>query len=164
MALHLLTSITIGVPDVAATAAYYEDFGLTPTRGGRFATADGGEQLALVAAARRRLVELGVGVDDADDLERAAANLARVGERVEREASSVTTVDPGTQVRVVLRIAERLRQAAPAAPATNGPGHAGRAPGPRRCSARVPCGLASWGTSCSGRRTWGPASASSSRE
>ncbi|TMA64993.1 MAG: dioxygenase, partial [Deltaproteobacteria bacterium] len=126
MALHRLTSITIGVPDVAATAAYYEDFGLMPARGGRFATADGGEQLALVAAARRRLVELGIGVDDVDDLERAAANLARVGGRVEREGSSVTTVDPGTQVRVVLRIAARIRQAAPAAPATNGPGHAGR--------------------------------------
>ena len=130
MALHRLTSITIGVPDVAATAAYYEDFGLTPARGGRFATLDGGEQLGLVASTRRRLVELGVGVDDADDLDWVAANLARVGARVEREGSSVTAVDPGTHVRVVLRIAARIRQTAPAAPATNGPGHAGR-PGAR---------------------------------
>ena len=28
MSLHRLTSITIGVPDVEATAAYYRDFGL----------------------------------------------------------------------------------------------------------------------------------------
>src|SRR2546428_13526668 len=60
MALHRLTSITIGVPDVAATAAYYEDFGLTPTRSGRFATADGGEQLLVASSARLRLVELGI--------------------------------------------------------------------------------------------------------
>src|SRR5437667_416942 len=126
MALHRLTSITIGVPDVAATAAYYEDFGLTPARGGRFATVDGGEQLAVVASTRRRLVELGIGVDDGDDLDRVAANLTGLGVRVEREASSVTALDPGTHVRVVLRIAERIRQAAAAAPATNGPGHAGR--------------------------------------
>src|SRR2546426_9791447 len=126
MALHRLTSITIGVPDVAATAAYYEDFGLTPTRGSRFATVDGGEQLALVASIRRRLIELGIGLDDADDLDRVAATLTRVGASVEREASSVTAVDPGTHVRVVLRIAERIRQTATVAPATNGPGHAGR--------------------------------------
>ena len=37
MALHRLTTITIGVPNVAATAAYYEEFGLTPTGGARFA-------------------------------------------------------------------------------------------------------------------------------
>ena len=30
MALHRLTSITPGVPDVDAAAGYYEDFGLTP--------------------------------------------------------------------------------------------------------------------------------------
>ena len=48
MALHRLGSVTIGVPDVAATAAYYDDFGLTRTDGGGFATAEGGEQLKLV--------------------------------------------------------------------------------------------------------------------
>ena len=48
MALHRLTSITIGVPNVAPTAAYYEEFGLTPSGAGRFATRDGGEQLVLV--------------------------------------------------------------------------------------------------------------------
>ena len=48
MALHRLTSITIGVPNVAETAAYYTDFGLDPARRRRFGTADGGEQLELV--------------------------------------------------------------------------------------------------------------------
>ena len=78
MALHRLTSITIGVPNVAPTAAYYEEFGLTPTGAGRFATRDGGEQLVLVPAARRQLLELGVGVDDADDLARIAHALGKL--------------------------------------------------------------------------------------
>lgn len=30
MPLHRLTRVTIGVPNLAETAAYYEDFGLTP--------------------------------------------------------------------------------------------------------------------------------------
>jgi hypothetical protein len=30
MTLHRLTSVCIGVPNMAETAAYYEEFGLTP--------------------------------------------------------------------------------------------------------------------------------------
>ena len=81
MALHRLTSITFGVPDVGATAGYYEEFGLTPVGDAtvrRFATQDGGEQLKLAYAPQRRLVELGVGVDDQDDLDRVAVDLARL--------------------------------------------------------------------------------------
>ena len=47
MALHRMNSVTIGVPDVAAAAAFYRDFGLDETRSGVFATPDGGEQLRL---------------------------------------------------------------------------------------------------------------------
>ena len=59
MSLHGLTSITLGVPDVDAVASYYEDFGLRrvgdrPGRGLVFATAEGGEQLVLRPAERRR--------------------------------------------------------------------------------------------------------------
>lgn len=41
MSLHRLTGVTLGVPDVAAAATFYTEFGLTPLGGGRFATADG---------------------------------------------------------------------------------------------------------------------------
>ena len=44
MPLHRLARTTMGVPDVAATSAYYADFGLTDLGDGRFATTDGGEQ------------------------------------------------------------------------------------------------------------------------
>jgi hypothetical protein len=72
MALHRLTSVTMGVPNVDETAAYYADFGLQPggvagTGSGRetwFSTRDGGRQLRIVPAPTRRLVDLHVGVDD----------------------------------------------------------------------------------------------------
>jgi catechol 2,3-dioxygenase-like lactoylglutathione lyase family enzyme len=125
MALHRLTEITIGVPDVAPVAAYYEEFGLRATADGGLATADGGRQLRLVAAPRRRLVELGIGADDADDLGRVASALTRLGVRVERTADAVVAVDAGTEVRVVVTLAPRLRQTGAAAP-TNGPGRTDR--------------------------------------
>src|SRR5690348_2711322 len=96
MTLHRLTSVTMGVPNVAETAAYYTDFGLKPAEaapggsdgsggpgdsGGEawFSTRDGGRQLRIVPAPTRRLVDLHVGVDDADDLHRVAASLSRLG-------------------------------------------------------------------------------------
>ncbi|HYV80452.1 MAG TPA: dioxygenase, partial [Streptosporangiaceae bacterium] len=83
MSLHGLTSMTLGVPDVEAVASYYEDFGLRRVgdrrgRGLVLATADGGEQLALRPAERRRLLEIGIGADDPDDLSRIEASLRRL--------------------------------------------------------------------------------------
>src|ERR1700684_4169811 len=94
MSLHGLTSITLGVPDVDAVASYYEDFGLRrvgdrPGRGLVFATADGGEQLALRPAERRRLLEIAIGADDPDDLGRVEAGLRRLGGGVERGAAGL---------------------------------------------------------------------------
>lgn len=128
MALHRLTSITLGVPNVEQTSAYYTEFGLQPRPGGhRFATADGGEQLEIVDAVRRRLLRLGVGADDQDDLGRVAAGLRRLDIPVERTDSAVSAVDPGTGVRVEVVLAPRLRQDATPAPAYNGPGRIDRA-------------------------------------
>jgi len=126
MALHRLTSVTIGVPNVAATAAYYDEFGLSPTGERRFATVDGGEQLALVTAPHRRLLELGIGADDPDDLDRIAAGLTMLGVAVERRSDALAATDPGTAVRVVVRIAPRITPAEIAAAPTNGPGRPGR--------------------------------------
>jgi len=64
MALHRLTHIVMGVPNVEETAAYYAEFGLIPGAGGdagagapearTFATVDGGEQLTIVHSPRRQ--------------------------------------------------------------------------------------------------------------
>jgi catechol 2,3-dioxygenase-like lactoylglutathione lyase family enzyme len=118
MALHRLTAITIGVPNVAETAAYYADFGLTATGEDSLSTADGGEQLRLEYSPMRRLIELGIGVDDADDLGRIAASLARLGLSLGPDGC---VTDPGTRVRTRLTVADRITRPATAEPVYNGP-------------------------------------------
>ncbi|MET9956489.1 VOC family protein [Streptomyces sp. NPDC006339] len=126
MALHRLARITIGVPDVSATAAYYADFGLTALGDGRFASTDGGEQLKIVPAGRRRLEELVVGTDDTDDLARIGAALDRLDVPCVRDTHSLRAVDPGTQVTVTVEVQARVAQAAPAPVPYNAPGRAER--------------------------------------
>lgn len=121
MPLHCLRSISIGVPCVDAVRAFYRDFGLGEIEPGRFTSADGGEQLRVEAAARRNLLALCVGVDDADDLARAVASLARLGVTAERSPRALRATEPTTGVRVELAISPRLAQK-PAPPLeTNGP-------------------------------------------
>jgi catechol 2,3-dioxygenase-like lactoylglutathione lyase family enzyme len=132
MALHRLTSITIGVSEVAPVADYYEDFGLQRTANGgaagqaTFATADGGEQLRLAQAGRRRLLQLGIGADDPDDLDRIASNLARLDIPVVRAGSELRAVERGTEVEVKVEVASRLVQAPVTLPPQNLPGAVGR--------------------------------------
>ncbi|MGX6604297.1 VOC family protein [Micromonosporaceae bacterium Da 78-11] len=133
MSLHELLSVTIGVPNVAETIDYYTDFGLAPGTDGWFATRDRGWQLRVVHAPTRRLIELRVGVDDTDDLGRAAADLRRLGIPGRLDGPALHAVEPVTSVQVTLQVASRAPQ--PAAPATvyNGPGRTerrgARAPG-----------------------------------
>ena len=140
MPLHRLTQIVLGVPNVEDTAAYYADFGLTPAAGAvssiydaqapvptptgehRFNTVDGGEQLRIVRSARRRLVELGVGADDPDDLDRVSASLSALGVPVRRTPTAVEAIDPGTEVTIRVEIADRIDQHPTPAPAYNTPG------------------------------------------
>jgi catechol 2,3-dioxygenase-like lactoylglutathione lyase family enzyme len=132
VALHRLTSITIGVPDVESVAAYYEDFGLERTATGEatgeptFATTDGGEQLRLVHTPRRRLVQLAIGADDPDDLDRIAGNLAGLGVTSKRDGDALLATDPGTEVEVKVEIAGRLVQTPFVLPSYNVPGSIGR--------------------------------------
>jgi catechol 2,3-dioxygenase-like lactoylglutathione lyase family enzyme len=127
VALHRLTSVTVGIPNVAETAAYYAEFGLTPDADGWFTTSDGGQQLRLVRAPTRRLVEIVAAADDQDDLSRIASRLARLGLAVKQEDDRVTTEEPVAGFTVTVTIAPRITQ--PAIPATpyNGPGRIERA-------------------------------------
>lgn len=122
MPVHRLTRLTLGVPNVAATEAYYEEFGLSPLGDGRFATVDGGEQLQIVPSQRRRAVEIGIGVDNPDDLDRIAHSLAALGVTATREAGVVLAEEPFTGVRVRAEVAPRIEQAPRAAVPMNGPG------------------------------------------
>lgn len=127
MALHRLTSITMGVPNVAETGAYYTDFGLTPDGDGWFASLDGGRQLRIVHAPTRRLVEVSIGVDTPDDLAAAASRLKRLGVESIVEKGTLTAYDQVTAVRAVLEVIPRLTQDPVAATVYNGPGRPDRA-------------------------------------
>ncbi|MGI9146884.1 MAG: hypothetical protein ACR2IK_10095 [Chloroflexota bacterium] len=63
MILHRLTSVTTGVP-IPKTAASYRHLGLTPNEGPSFQTLGGSEQLRLVQAQRRMLLEARIGAWD----------------------------------------------------------------------------------------------------
>ncbi|WP_328352141.1 VOC family protein [Streptomyces sp. NBC_00457] len=137
MALHRLTSITMGVPRVDEVATYYEEFGLIPeavSEGERwFATRDGGRQLHIVHAPTRRLVDVHVGVDDEDDLGRATHNLQRMGITVDRGPCWISAVERATGTRAFLEIAPRVVQDSHPGTPYNGPGRyertGDRAPG-----------------------------------
>lgn len=140
MSLHRLTRIVMGVPNVEQTASYYAEFGLTPAAtdvtsiygvqspapgpdaGHRFTTVDGGEQLSVVPSERRRLVQLGIGADDPDDLDRVAASLTALDVAIERTPTSVRAIEPGTDLIVRVEIADRVDQAPTPAPPYNTPG------------------------------------------
>ena len=151
MALHRLSSIEVGVPEAAIekTRGFYRDLGLSEVAPGRFATLDGGEQLALVTAARRGLGALSVGADDTDDLGRAATALAKLGIEARRDGDVLRAHEPVTGIRVALAIEPRVAQKASAQLVTNGPARTARrndrspavyvkeAPRPRRLSHAV---------------------------
>ena len=132
MALHRLTRVTMGVPNVAETISYYTEFGLTHLGDGRLATVDGGEQLRIVSAPLRRLVEIGVGADDADDVARIADRLERLGVPRNVEADVLTVVEPVSRITARVEVAPRIDQLPVDATPYNGPGRTerfGRAPG-----------------------------------
>ncbi|CAG7572504.1 catechol-2,3-dioxygenase [Barrientosiimonas humi] len=132
MSLHRLSHVVIGVPNVAETQSYYSDFGLSQGADGGFSTRDGGEQLRIVAAPRRQLVEVGVAVDDTDDLARVAVNLQRLGVAVDLQGEQLVATEPVGGFRARLAVLPRLRQEETPATPYNGPGRierVGRAPG-----------------------------------
>ncbi len=112
MALHRVAKVTVGVPDVATTAAYYDQFGLARSTDGRaaFSTTHGGEQLELVRADRRCLVEFRIAADDHDDLGRIATSLEKGGYKLERAENAVTTAEPVSGAIGVIEILPRLQQ------------------------------------------------------
>jgi catechol 2,3-dioxygenase-like lactoylglutathione lyase family enzyme len=125
VALHRLASITIGVPNVEATSLYYAEFGLTRD-GGCFSTVDGGEQLRIVERPSRRLIELCIGADDPDDLDRVTDGLARLGVTSQRHHDGVSAVEIHSGARAVVRVLPRLSRDPAMMVAYNGPGHAER--------------------------------------
>ncbi|HYB12937.1 MAG TPA: VOC family protein [Myxococcota bacterium] len=136
MALHRLAAITVGVPKPDEVCAFYREFGLVETAPGRFATSDGGEQLSIVAAPRRNLLALELGVDDREDIERIASQLRSLGLEAKRGPQALETVEPTLCLNVRVRVEERVHQRGEPALALNAPGRTSRA------NARSPAVLA----------------------
>ncbi|HVW45179.1 MAG TPA: VOC family protein [Amycolatopsis sp.] len=127
MALHGLSYVVMGVPDAATVAGFYADFGLDEVGPGRFATVDGGEQLRIVPAAWRHVVEVGVAADDPDDLGRIRSRLAALDIACEdTDPQSVTAYEEGTGIRVRVLVAPRITQEPAVLPAYNLPGQINR--------------------------------------
>lgn len=127
MGVHRLTTITLGVPDVAASTAFFEGFGLDAVRPGVLATRDGGEQVELVHTPRRALHRLGVGADDADDLRRIAGRVASsgLGSVIESSDERLVVAEPVTGLLVEVTVAAPYPSAA-APRSANAPGHVER--------------------------------------
>jgi catechol 2,3-dioxygenase-like lactoylglutathione lyase family enzyme len=133
VSLHGLTSITLGVPDVKAICGYYAEFGLAPSGhsadGTRhtFATVDGGEQLNIVAAPQRRLLEICIGADHPDDLDQIASNLVALDAEFDRTSEQLQVRDPHSALRVTVQVAPRIASSAPHQDPANAPGRPDRA-------------------------------------
>ncbi|MCE7001625.1 VOC family protein [Kibdelosporangium philippinense] len=135
MSLHGLSSITIGVPNVAETIAYYRDFGLSDGEVGRLRTRDGGGQLLITRTPTRRLVEIRIAADHPDDLSAVRSRINRLGLATTGDERSVTAFEPASRIRAVVEIAPRIVQLPVPATPYNGPGRVervGRAPGVMR--------------------------------
>jgi catechol 2,3-dioxygenase-like lactoylglutathione lyase family enzyme len=122
MSLHQLSSVTIGVPQVERTAAFYEAFGLNPTGLGRFATRDRGEQLRLVQAPYRRVQEIAIGVDDADDIARIRSALESAGHAITAGDGTLSAHEQHSNVDVVVAIKGRATAPKVEVSAINRPG------------------------------------------
>jgi catechol 2,3-dioxygenase-like lactoylglutathione lyase family enzyme len=127
MSLHRLAQITMGVPNVAETIAYYAAFGLSHEGEGLFSTVEGGRQLRIVYSRRRRLLAMTVGVDDPDDVTRATHSLTHRGYATHACESGISSVEPVAGIEVTLEVMPRLRQQPVPAPSYNGPGRYDRA-------------------------------------
>jgi catechol 2,3-dioxygenase-like lactoylglutathione lyase family enzyme len=121
VALHQLSSVTIGVPNVDETCRYYAEFGLI-RNGARFSTRDGGEQLRIIERPTRRLVELHIGADDPDDVDRVSEQLRGLGVAIERDPTSVSALEVHSGARVIVKITPRVTQERAAIEPINGPG------------------------------------------
>jgi catechol 2,3-dioxygenase-like lactoylglutathione lyase family enzyme len=126
MGLHRLTRITIGVPDVAAAAGFYRDFGLAEGSPGTFATVHGGEQLRLLPATKRGLVELGIGADDPDDLARIARALSALDVAVSHDDTALQAYEPMTGLAVTVTVTPRSTAPRPERVTCNAPGRSER--------------------------------------
>ena len=137
--LHRLCCLEMVVPDVAATAAFYRDFGLQEVAPGQ-AGFDGRRSAARArfGSRARRCADWGSASMMPDDLDRIAQNLQSLGAPCERGDGALETRDPALDIALRISIAPPDRGASRRANA-RGPRGAlmpeeGEPPRPRKLS------------------------------
>jgi catechol 2,3-dioxygenase-like lactoylglutathione lyase family enzyme len=133
MALQGLAEMTLGVPRVDETRAFYREFGMTESSPGVFATADGGDQLRVVERPYRQLVEFVVSATDADEIARVKTNAERAGLDVVAGADgSITVREPVVGIAAKVAVRDAVMVEPYESPLMNTPGRTprpgGRAP------------------------------------
>ena len=126
--------MTLGVPNVDATKQFYREFGLAESTNGMFASADGGDQLRVVDAPYRRLVEFALAADDTDDIARIRAAAAAYGVAViDHQDGSISMSEPIVGISAKVTVRSRVQQPEPYEwKAMNSPGN------PARSGTRAP--------------------------
>jgi catechol 2,3-dioxygenase-like lactoylglutathione lyase family enzyme len=123
MALHGLSHVVVGVPDIEPVSRFYQDFGLDGAAApDRLASLDGGPQLRLVTAPTRRVIEIGVRAADPDDISRIRARLTALEVAHESDELRLVVHDRGTGARVRIEVAEPISQVPSVAVGYNAPG------------------------------------------
>lgn len=138
MALHRLTTLHVGVTRMDETREWYRQFGLDEGAPGELCTRDGGVQLVLEEAPYRGIRQIGLGVDDPDDLARIATSLeaADMGIDVEH-TDTVRFLDPIDAVPYEISVAPRYGSAAVDLPPFNTPSDAPRVDTPAEAVLRT---------------------------
>lgn len=134
MGLHRLLGMRVGVPDPAALAGFYGELGLGDDGSGGFGGTDGGTQVAVEQYPFRRLLQVTVGADDDGTIAATQDRLIDRGLDPSVDGSSLTVVDPATEVTFRVEVADRWQPpVVPEPPPDNRPGvtarHNTRAPG-----------------------------------
>lgn len=107
MGLHRLLDMRIGVPDTAALAGFYGELGLGDDGHGGFGGTDGGTQVTIDEYAFRRLLEVRVAADDDGTIAATSARLRDLGLSPSADDTSLTVVDPATEVTFRVEVADR---------------------------------------------------------
>ncbi|MEM7140955.1 MAG: VOC family protein [Actinomycetota bacterium] len=123
MPLHRITTLHVGVTKLDDTREWYRAFGLAEESPGQMATRDGGVQLVLEEAPYRGVRQIGLGVDDPDDLARIAASLEAADMGIDVAlGETLRFCDPIDQLPYEISVAPRYETAAAQAAAINAPG------------------------------------------
>ena len=112
MGLHRLLGLTTAVPNPDELASFYGELGLTRS-GDVFAGSNDGATVTVQEGDVRRLVEVTVGVSDEADLSGIAKRLREGGATVTEDDGQLSTIEAASQVRFVLRVADREVAGAP---------------------------------------------------